>query len=193
MRTGYVLMITAMLSIATVASAHFPEGVTYFAFQFPDDRIPMIDGDLRDWEIVPKAYRITTEIMYEQLAGLGLTGHSGLWLDLSDFAVTLMVGWNEATNKLYAAAQTYDNIHIVLRPQGEPSLMWRQDDFEVMIDADHSGGQYMGLEQCWDAEAARRANGAQAQQYIFAFPQADGITGTNLSSAATWDVGHLMG
>jgi len=65
--------------------------------------------------------------------------------------------------------------------------MWQQDDFEVMIDADHSGGQYAGIESL-SSEEGKRINGVRAQQYAFAFPQADGVTGANLSSAATWDM-----
>lgn len=37
-------------------------------------------------------------------------------------------------------------------------------------------------------EESKRLNGAQAQQYVFVFPQSDGITGMDLSSAATWDL-----
>lgn len=168
---------------ATAAFAHFPEGVTYFAVQFPDANVPTIDGSLDDWAPVPEAYRITTEMMYEQLAGMGI---GGTGVDLSDMAILLMVGWNENANKLYVGAQTYDNVHMVLRPTGQPTSMWQQDDLEVMTDFDHSGGQYAGFSDLTPEESKRQV-GAQAQQYAYAYPNADGINEVSFM-AATWDV-----
>jgi hypothetical protein len=167
---------------ATAAFAHFPEGYTYFAVQFPDENVPTVDGSLEeDWAPLPEAYRITTEMMYEQLAGMGL---GGTGVDLSDFAILLMVGWNETANMLYVGAQTYDNLHMVLRPTGEPSLMWQQDDLEIMIDIDHSGGQFAGFADLTPEESKRQV-GAQATQFCYGYPNADGINGHCFMSA-TW-------
>jgi hypothetical protein len=169
---------------ATAAFAHFPEGVTYFAAQFPDANVPAIDGNLDDWvPLSGTAYEITTEMMYEQLAGMGLAGTG---VDLSDAAIWLAVGWNEASNMLYVGTQMYDNVHMVLRPTGEPSLMWQQDDLEIMIDIDHSGGQYAGLADLTPEESKRQV-GAQATQYCMAYPNADGINAHSFM-AATWDL-----
>lgn len=142
----------------------------------------MIDGNLDDWAVVPDAYRIVTEDMYEQLAGMG---KAGTGVDLSDMTILLMTGWNEGTNMLYTGAQTFDNVHMCLRPTGDPSLMWRQDDLEIMIDIDHSGGQYAGFADLTEEEK-KRQTGAQATQYCIAYPNADGI---NIYSfwAGTWD------
>jgi hypothetical protein len=167
---------------ATAAFAHFPEGVTYFAAQFPDGNVPTIDGNLDDWvPLSGTAYEITTEVMYEQLAGMGA---GGTGVDLSDAAIWLAVGWNEAANMLYMGAQMYDNLHMVLRPTGEPSLMWQQDDLEIMIDIDHSGGLYAGFADL-TPEESKRQTGAQATQFCYGYPNADGING-HCFMAATW-------
>jgi len=176
-----LLVLFAMTVACHVASAHFPEGVTYLAVQFPDSHIPTIDGDLSDWDLVPDAYRIVTEDMYEQLAGMG---KAGTGVDLSDMTILLMVGWNESTNLLYTGAQTFDNVHMVLRPAGDPSLMWQQDDLEIMIDIDHSGGLYAGFSGLTEEENKRQV-GAQATQICVAYPNADGIN-SHVFMAATW-------
>jgi len=173
----------ALVLSATVVFAHFPEGVTYFAVQFPDEYVPTIDGSLDDWSFLSPPYRITTEWLYEHF-GMGI---SGTGVDLKDFAVELMVGWNEATNKLYVGARTYDDVHLVMRATGEPELMWRQDNLQVMIDIDHSGGQYRFFSDL-TSEEIKRQSGAQATLYAYAYPNADGINAVNLSNAATWDV-----
>ena len=144
---------------ATATFAHFPEGVTYFAVQFPDENVPVIDGNLDDWAPIPEAYRITTEMLYEQLAGMGAAGTG---VDLSDLAVECMVGWNETTNKVYVAVQRYDNVRIVLRPSGDPSLMWNQDNMELMTDVAHTGAQFSGL-QGLTPEEDKRTRGSMAQ------------------------------
>jgi hypothetical protein len=166
---------------AGVAWGHFPEGVTYFAYQFCPEDVPTIDGDLSDWGVVPDAYRVVTEDMYEQLAGMG---KAGTGVDLSDMTILLMTGWNEGTNMLYSGAQTFDNVHMCLRPTGDPSLMWRQDDLEIMIDIDHSGGLYGGFADLTEEEN-KRQTGAQATQFCMAYPNADGIN-IHCYMAATW-------
>jgi hypothetical protein len=182
MKKGAFLALVLIFA-STAAFAHFPEGVTYFAVQFPDDSVPALDGDLSEWApLQGTAYEITTEMLYEQLAGMGLAGTG---VDLSDAAIWLAVGWNEAANKMYVGAQMYDNLHMVLRPTGEPSLMWQQDDLEIMTDFDHSGGAYTGFADLTPEESKRQV-GAQAQQYAYAYPNADGINSYTFSSAL-WD------
>ena len=169
------------MTIGPVVDAHLPEGVTYLAIQFPDSHIPTIDGDLSDWDFVPNAYRIVTEDMYEQLAGMG---KGGTGVDLEDMTILVMTGWNEGTNMLYTGAQTFDNVHMVLRPTGDPSLMWQQDVMEVMIDIDHSGGLFAGFEGLTEEELKRQV-GAQGTQFCMAYPNADGIN-IHCYMAATW-------
>jgi len=175
-----VLAAALVLGVSGLAFAHFPPGVTYPIFQFPDELRPTIDGDLSDWDIVPEAYTIPIDLMGERLAGMTEP-------DYNDFNCWLKLGWNKSDNKLYVASWTYDNVHLVPRPSGEITLMWQQDDFEIMTDMDHSGGQYKGwsAEQIPDEEERKLAEGRQAQQYACAYPQADGVYAVSFDYA-TW-------
>jgi hypothetical protein len=165
---GVVTFGVALL-LAGAAWAHFPEGVMYYAFQFPDGMIPECDGDLSDWDIVPEEFRIRTEDLYEQLAG---KGKAGTGVDLSDLTALIMLGWNPTDNKYYVGVQTYDNYYI----QGF-------DRLEVDTDPDHSGGQYKNFSADDYTEDERTLmEGAQAQQHIFHY---DPWQALNLATA-TW-------
>ena len=54
MHLAFAVLLCALL--VRPAVAHFPEGIVFKAFQFPDDQIPAMDGDLTDWDIVPPEY-----------------------------------------------------------------------------------------------------------------------------------------
>ena len=52
-------------------AAHPPKGVLYRGFQFPPDKLPKIDGDPRDWEMVPQSYVIDGSKMMDTVMGKG--------------------------------------------------------------------------------------------------------------------------
>lgn len=159
------------------AAAHLPGGSALPAFQFPESLVPVVDGDLRDWDAVPHRYRITE------------TGLKDLVSDAppqaEDFAVSVMIGWCESTNRLYVAAEVGDDQHQVDRPDGTAaSLIWQDDDMELMVDADHSGGQYARFDGL-PADEALALNGAAASHFLMAGPHPDGEYFVNYS-AAEW-------
>ena len=54
-----VLLLLAAATAALFASqaaAHFPEDTVHPLFQFPRDRVPVMDGDLSDWDMLPAEY-----------------------------------------------------------------------------------------------------------------------------------------
>ena len=48
------LVCALAMGMATMVSAHTPEGEIFFAVQFPDDYIPQMDGDISEWDVVPE-------------------------------------------------------------------------------------------------------------------------------------------
>jgi len=179
--TSVIIVSTLCLGLVEVSLAHFPEGTTYPAYQFPDVLVPTIDGDLSDWDIVPEAYRVPIGMFRDRVGGMTEP-------DTTDLNAWVAVGWNPTTNRLYVACWRYDNIVVVDRPEGNPGMLWQQDDFEVMVDMDHSGGQYAAwtAEQIPDEEERRLAQERQAQQYIFAYPQSDSIYSFMPFTPSTW-------
>lgn len=172
---GLALQIT--VGLAKPAWGHYPEGVAYRAFQFPDHLVPVIDGDLTDWKVVGDSYTILTGQFHDLVAEAEAS-------DSDDFAVRLMVGWNKAENRLYIAAQVRDDIHQIDRPAGSAATaIFRDDAMELFIDADHSGGQFANFTELSQEEGLRR-NGAEANHFVLAGPPPDEDFFVNFSAAA---------
>ena len=130
-----------LLVSAGLASAHNPPGELFFLFQFPDNAVPTIDGDLSDWNVVPdKPYVIRSDKLYDPAqfheAGRGE-------LDLSDFNPLHILGWNENFNKLYFANQVFDNIHNTDRE--DPARHWDDDNWEVEVNPTHLAADEQNL------------------------------------------------
>lgn len=163
-----------LLLTVGAALAHSPEGLAVEAFQFADDLVPTVDGRLGDWAI----------------AGPGLTAESFVDLvaaapvDAQDFEVHVWVGWNESANRLYVAAEVVDDIHQVDRPDGSAATrIFQDDDMEVFVDADHSGGQFADFSDLSNAEQLAR-NGTEASHFVLAGPHRDGEFFVGFSAAA---------
>ena len=97
-------------------------------FQFPADKIPRIDGDASDWDIVPDSYAIGTDQMRETVIGRGDQR------DPKNLDVTVKVGWVKGQNHLYFLYQAYDDYWDFARED------LHNDIFEVVVDGDLSGG-----------------------------------------------------
>ena len=158
------LVMVGIFTVAAVpkAIAHQPPGGSMRAFQFPDHHAPAIDGDLTDWEIVDSDYCVSTEQLTDLVHGAAS--------DPSDFSTTLCVGWNDAFNRLYIGAIVADDVHQIDRPEGTPpALIFQDDDLEIFVDADHSGGQFADFSDLGEDEQLR-LNGTEANHFILSGP-----------------------
>ena len=163
MNKAVVLTIMLIIICPFVANAHYPPGVTYKVFQLPDDRIPALDGDLTDWDFIPDEYIIDTSHLEETVLGHGKN------IPRNDLDVKVIVAWNDSTNRLYFMLWKYDDCHNF--DETDVNVSGADDLFEIVVDADHSGGRYHSHEDV-DAEHSRRLFGAQAQNYhVFTPPR----------------------
>jgi hypothetical protein len=179
MKKTVLLAVLASFCLASVAFAHLPADFTYFAVQLPDTYLPILDGDLSEWDIVPDAYVVPTEEYYEQLAGLG---KGGAGVDLADMAIRSACGWNDATNRLYFFGEVFDDIHQTDR--ANPQCNWTDDCWEIMIDANHSGGRHAWFSDLTEEEN-KRLNGSEGTQFIVAEPPVQDVDFTS-GNASTW-------
>jgi hypothetical protein len=180
MKKTVLLAVLASFSLASVAFAHLPADFTYFSVQLPDTYLPILDGDLSEWDIVPDAYVIPTEEMYEQLAGLG---KGGAGVDLSDMALRSCCGWNDSTNRLYFMSEVFDDIHQTDR--ADPQCNWSDDCWEIMLDANHSGGRHGWFSDLTEEEM-KRLNYSEGQQFVMTEPPVQDVD-VWCGNAATWD------
>lgn len=167
-----------MFGLTPAAHGHLPSGKVYRVFQFPDYLVPVIDGELQDWDWVDQSYAISTADFRD------LVKEEDAELDAADFAVRLMVGWNAASNQLFVAARVVDDIHQIDRPSGSAAARIFQDDaMELFLDADHSGGQYADFAELSPVEQLSR-NGTEASHFVMAGPPPDDDFFINFSAAA---------
>ena len=153
------LMIVILLLPLATTHAHHPKGATYKIFQFSKHAIPKIDGDPSDWEIVPDSYLIDGSHLADTVMGKGQN------LDPQDLDVAVKVGWSPKTNRLYILYKVFDDMHNFNFARG--------DIFEVVVDADHSGGRYHSFEDV-DARTEEQLKSTTTQNYHIFTPPAEG-------------------
>ena len=155
----HAMRLLLLLALCPCALAHQPPGVTYHVFQFPDGKLPKIDGDPSDWKIVPKQFTIDGSHLEDTVRGKGKN------MDPADLAVEVTVGWSPKTNRLYFLYKVYDDVHNFHPEWG--------DIFEIVIDSDHSGGRYHGFDDV-DKETEARLACTTAQNYHIFTPPGEG-------------------
>jgi hypothetical protein len=149
------LFIAVLLSLPLFAIER--PGTEFKIFQFPPNRIPTIDGQTGDWDIVPEAYVVGMDQLKETVKGLGFK------YDKKDLDVKVRVGWVRGLNRLYFLYEAWDD-YWDFEPARRPN-----DIFEVVVDGDLSGGPliremhpFAGLDK---GDAFFSFHGVHAQNY----------------------------
>ena len=164
MKNFLLLLITLSFLSGTVKSFAFSRPDTiYPIFQFPQHEMPRIDGDFSDWSMVPESFAIGLDQMKETVNGIGFN------LDPNDLDITVKVGWVKDLNRLYFYVEVYDDFWEF------ENLDIRQDIFELVLDADVSGGNFI---KKWNKnqqiipleELHFRGHGSHAQNYHIFMP-----------------------
>ena len=157
-------LIAFLLLCANAAALERPE-VEFRIFQFPADRMPRVDGNTEDWDIVPAIYAIGTDQLKETVRGLGFAH------DPQDLDVSIKVAWVRGLNRLYFLYEATDNYWDFRRADRH------NDIFELVVDGDLSGGPliaalhpHSGLER---SDAFFAFHGVHAQNYHIFTPAPD--------------------
>lgn len=166
----YCQLVIAIISIA-ISLGYSPAGSTlerpdmeFKVFQFPKSHIPVIDGHTSDWDMVGEEYTYGTEYLD------GTKGGHGAVIDTTDIDVSVRVGWVNGLNRLYLLYEAYDDYWDF--DWYEDNRGYRNDIFEIVVDADRSGGPIIHNPQIEDRiENHFRFSGVHAQNYhIFTPP-----------------------
>jgi hypothetical protein len=156
-KTSLLLTATvAVFAMNSAASAHDPPDFLGGVWQWPENALPVLDGDLSEWEVIPSDLWITEQDVV-QSNGAPST-YSGD-LDVSSIAFRWTIAWNEETNRTYHAFERFDDIDL-----------GAHETYEVGMDADHAGGFMWDTEGMTDEEK-QRARGRNAQPYHYAFDE----------------------
>lgn len=138
----FLLGSLALAALAAVPARALdrPE-VTFKVFQFPPDKIPRVDGDPSDWDMVPDSYTVDGNQMLDD-AGPRLPP------DPKHFDLKVKVGWVKGLNRLYFLYEAYKDSWDF----GGPGL--QNDTFEIVVDGDASGGPLIdkGKKEFWNSD-----------------------------------------
>lgn len=102
-------------------------------FQFPADKIPTIDGNPADWEIVDESYLVGMDELFDDRED----SVRHLSADPENLDVRVKVGWVKGMNRLYFLYEAYDDYWDFSRTD------LHNDIFEVVVDGDQSGGPFI--------------------------------------------------
>ena len=140
MKASHTAMAAAILACGAPALAFDKPATTYKVFQFPQDRIPRIDGDFSDWDIVPESYVVSQDQMTDQDGG-----HRNPDKTLN---IRVKVGWVKGLNRLYFLYEADDDYWDFSLPG------LHNDTFEVVVDADLTGTPLIdiGHQDIWTPE-----------------------------------------
>jgi PKD domain len=146
-----------LLLLALPAAALDRTNEVFKIFQFPPDKIPAIDGNTNDWDIVPESYVIGSDQLVDD-------NGQHKWTDPTTPKIRVRVGWVKGLNRLYFLYEADDNYWDFARPD------LHNDTFELVVDGDLSGGplieRFMPARDVlgqWNAYMTLQ--GAQAQNY----------------------------
>ncbi len=167
-----LVAMTALVMSFTASALERPD-VEFKIFQFPPNMIPRIDGDTSDWDIVGEDYVIGADQLVDTVIQPGRSP------DPKDLDVRVRVGWVKGLDRLYFLYEAYDDYWNMSYQRG--------DIFEVVVDGDLSGGQFINNEQLPDAmENHFRFKGVHAQNYHIFTPPGEGRDWTMVWGCQSW-------
>ena len=137
----------------------------YQCFQFPDDRVPTMDGDLTDWEIVGDEY---VQDIFQLLDFHFDDAELRRTYDPAGLDLRVRTGYNVSANRIYVAAEYYDDFHNMDRLTTAHRQVGHDDIFELVVDADRSGREFV-----YDA-SRKWVQNTHAQNYHVYFHEREG-------------------
>lgn len=102
-------------------------------FQFPADKIPVIDGNTADWDLVGQEYTVGMSELFDDR----IDSNRHLKADPRNLDVKVKVGWVKGMNRLYFLYEAYDDYWDFSHPD------LHNDIFEIVVDGDQSGGPFI--------------------------------------------------
>jgi hypothetical protein len=165
---------TLLLAENSPGHSHHDSADTLKIYQFDNAMLPRIDGDPSDWGMVPHSYRYGTEMLMYVERDWNRDGMPAP-VDTSDFSCSVTVGWSAGMNALYFLYEAYDD-YWDFREPGQ-----HNDMFEICLDADCSGGEFVFTE----SGSRVRAPNSHAQAYHI-FTPSEGKSDVYIWNCPAW-------
>jgi hypothetical protein len=188
MKRTFLVFLAAglLLGLTTGASAHIG-GIVHNIFEITPDILPDIDFNddtIEDWEdfIGEPNFTAGEDFFSDPTVG------DGAQYDPADLDFRIWLGWESGgTNRFWFAIDAVDDVYVNEYEGGNLGQLWKQDAIELMLDGDHTGGQYGGISADFGTqEEIDLENNRTAQQFVaIASAPDDRLTGY-LGKGAEW-------
>ena len=176
-----LVAIGLILGLTSGTSAHIGEQV-FLLFEIADEDIgdlDFTDGSIEDWEdVVGDPHFLPTDLYQDPTIG------DGAQYDPADLDYRIWSGWNATSGTIWFAIERTDNAYFGREYSGNGP--WNYEAVELMLDGDHTGGDYTASANSnWTDEERILNNNRTAQQY---FAVADDPSGRHVSymGAGEW-------
>jgi len=174
MRKSLLSLIAAGLigSMSSTAGAHIGDNI-YLLYEIADADvadIDLFDQSVTDWEdVVGDASLLPTDFYQDPTVG------EGAQYDPADLDYRIWLGWNASSVTVHMAMERVDNVYVNEYAGGDLGQLWRHDAIELMLDGDHTGGDYTsGADPEWTEEEQLLNGNRTAQQYVSVADTPDG-------------------
>jgi len=173
-----------ILGLASGASAHIGDRI-YPIFELSEADLADIDlrdADITDWEdVLGDASLVTTDFFQDPTVGYGAQ------YDPADLDYRIWLGWNGNLGTIWMGMERIDNIYINEYAGGNSGSLWRHDSIELMLDGDHTGGDYTSsANENWTQEERDLNDNRTAQQYLAIGDTPDGRHVGYLGKGTEW-------
>ena len=157
----------ASMSLGLVSSSKAQQSERIYPIvELTDEDVAMIDihdGSIEDWlEVVgePTVTALNFQSYYPE---------EGLY-DPAELDFRIWLAWHDATNRIYVAMERADDIYInnfsrEKWSRGTVSILDNDGIINIVVDGDHSGGEYFYIGGGLDAYERRLLANQQAQSY----------------------------
>ncbi len=183
MRKSLIALIAIGLvcGLTSGASAHIGERV-FLLFEAPDSDLADIDlrdGTVEDWEdVFGEPSWLPGDFFADPTVG------DGAQYDPADMDYSIWTGWSQSGH-IWFAMDRLDDVYFGREYDG--ASPWNYEAIEVMLDGDHTGGDYTGsANEDWTDEEKLLNNNRTAQQYIAVADDPSGRHVFYLGAGAEW-------
>ena len=177
----------SLLGLSSPSLAHVPEGLILGVWQWPTSHLPVMDGDISEWDVVPDNLWLTPSNEFNgELLHVVVAGEVGAEVNTADLNFRWTSGWNDELDRLYFVFDRFDDLWD--RDGGGVGGAGGDDSFEINLDANHGGDvSWFGADDFDTEEEVLRNRGRLNQMSHYRWPPLEPIGWNWLwASSATW-------
>lgn len=136
MKSSKTIVLSCIVMLATSSMAFAHVEAEFFLPQVADPSAMSIDGDESDWGWYDRSFAHTPDGYFDASGNDGYTKE--------DFDFAMFLAWSATPdNRLWGFYRVQDDTLTVV--EEDPKRWWADDNLQLTLDIDHSGGDFLGV------------------------------------------------